>query len=118
MSTDIQITDANNLYIVDGDLVIASESTEVKQALKMRLLSWQGEWIQDVASGLPWLDKILAHNVSQDVKDRLIKKEILGTKHVTRLLRYEFGINRTTGTIYIDFAVDTEFGPTVVQVIT
>jgi hypothetical protein len=116
MSVDLKLTEQHALQLTDGDLVLATESEEVAQATKIRLLFWLGEWILNVALGTDWLNGVFAVHTSQERRDRLIKRRILDTKHVQQLTKYEFGMDYVARGAAIDFRATTDFGEVDVEI--
>jgi hypothetical protein len=99
----------------DGDLVYGSgndflvDSPEaVGQAIKNRLLLWQGEWFLDLAAGTPWAQQILGFQ-AQSTRDIALRQVILGTPFVTSLLNFSSNLDARRG-LSVSCQVDTAFG--------
>lgn len=68
---DLKLTTDHDLEIVNGDLVLVTKEEEVAQAIKIALLTVQGEWVYDQNLGIPWFDDMY--------QPRFTKAEILRT---------------------------------------
>ena len=77
----------------------------VGQAVKTRLLLWEGEWFLDQTDGTPYLQDIMGVNTNYDIE---IKARILGTPGVTEIVTYsshidslrKLSVNCTLNTLY------------------
>jgi hypothetical protein len=117
MSTDIKLGDtSHDLEIVNGDLQLIIEEEEVKQAVKIRLLFWRGEWILDYTIGVAYINGIFDNLKSQEFKDQQIKQAILGTPHIRQLIDYKYGVDSNTQTAAIEFTATTDYGDVVVEI--
>jgi hypothetical protein len=107
---DIALDSTNDLNIVEGDLVIITESNLISQNLKIRLLTFYGEFFRDTRKGVRYFEDILVKSPSLPKIETLLKNEILGTEGVNKLLSfalvYDASIRRAT----VSFSVDTTFG--------
>lgn len=81
----------------------------VAQAIKTRILLWKYEWWEDLEDGLPMRQEILD---SRDIAhvDYVIKKRIMGTKHVNSILFYDSEFDVSSREYKASFMVDTDFG--------
>ena len=85
------------------------------QAVKTRLTLWVGEWYLNILSGTPYLQNILGKK-RQEQADAAVQDRALRTLGVTSLGNYESRVNENTRKLSITFDVNTEFGPTEVEV--
>jgi hypothetical protein len=118
MSTDLKLDSSHDIVVTSGDLELATESTEVAQSCKIRLLLWQGEWILDFTEGVNWIDDIFDVSTSYEQKNSIIKAAILGAEHVESIIEYEFSMDYVNKGAQIDFTATSEFGDVVVEVLT
>ena len=119
MSSDLKLgTATHDLEIVNGDLQLVTESEEVAQSVKIRLLFWKGEWILDYSKGVEYINGIYDLGKSQEYKDQQFKKAILGTKHMKQIIDYVFGVDSANQTASVEFEATTEYGDVVVEIIT
>ena len=87
----------------------------VAQAVKTRLLLWQGEWFLDLSEGTPWNQQILA-NSRPGTRDAAIRNRILGTPFVTRILDYASSVDVKSRSFTVSCKIDTAFGEASVTV--
>lgn len=87
----------------------------VAQVVRTSLLLWLAEWYLDISAGMPWIQGVLGkHN--QDTADLTVQDYILGIQGVTDISRYE-SIGQQPQRLYLaQTTIDTQFGPTNVQV--
>lgn len=106
---DIKVDDNDNIVIENGDIAIVKDAEEVEQSLKIRLKMWLGEWFLDESLGLDFLGKIFKKNYSKQDIDNEIKKVILGTFGVVRILAYSSEVIKENKleTLKVKFSVST-----------
>lgn len=85
------------------------------QAVETGLMLWQGEWYQDTTKGTPYVAGVLGKH-SQDTADSTIKAQVLGTQGVTGISSYVSTLDSEKRSLKIDISVDTQYGPTQVQI--
>ena len=100
-----------DLVFVNRDLATLSGAELVQQRLAIILQMFKGEWFLDADAGIPWLQEILKKGVDATVVDAILRKAILDTEDVNRLLTYESSIDAAARTISVAFSVDTVYGP-------
>lgn len=44
------------LFADDGDVWLVQGGREVREAVRRRVMAWEGEWFWDRTFGVPWLD--------------------------------------------------------------
>jgi hypothetical protein len=76
----------------------------VLQNLKTRFGIFKGSWRYDRNAGIPYFDDILVHSPRLEVVRRYFYDTIMGTPGVSSVLKLDLRIDRTTGTLYVDFA--------------
>lgn len=85
---DIKVDDNDNIVLENGDIAIVKDIEEIEQSLKIRLQMWLGEWFLDESLGLDFLGKIRKKNYSLQEVDKEIKRVIIETFGVVRILTY------------------------------
>jgi len=118
MATDLKLTESHDLEIVDGDLVLVTEGTEVAQSAKIHLLTLEGEWFLNYLIGLPWFDRILKISTSLEEKEALIKSAILAVDGVLGIASFELGFDPVSHQMSIEFEADTIYGPVLQRIVT
>jgi hypothetical protein len=92
-------------------LAIVSGSELVTQRLQVALQLFKGEWFLDADAGIPWYQEILEKGVDVTVVDSILRKQILATEGVNRILTYSSSIDAATRIVSVAFTVDTVYGP-------
>ena len=100
-----------DLVFVNRDLATVSGAELVQQRLAIIPRMFKGEWFLDADAGIPWFQEILEKGVDTTVVDAILRKAILDTEDVNRLLTYESSIDVASRTISVAFSVDTVYGP-------
>lgn len=106
----------------DGDYTFGQGSANflvnspecVAQAVKTRLLLWQGEWFLDKTSGTPWSQSILGIRTNPTY-DLVIQNRVLETKGVISIDEYESFLDGKTRHVSVNMLITTTFGQTRVQ---
>lgn len=84
---DIHLDDA-------GNLVMVRDTQAVGQHIRQRLMTYEGEWFLDSASGVTWLTDILGFQYDPVIAESLIKTEILETDGVVDIDSFSVRFNR------------------------
>ena len=103
--------DTNDLTFEDRDLATVSGSELVAQRLQVALQLFKGEWFLDADAGIPWYQEILEKCVPTTVVDSILRKQIVATEGVNRILKYASSIDAATRIVSVAFTVDTVYGP-------
>lgn len=75
-----------------GSADFLSDVEAVAQAVRTRLLLFQGEWWEDISIGLPFWQGIAGQNMNTETKravDMLVQDRILGTEGVSGIVRFQ-----------------------------
>ena len=103
---DIKL-DLNAISLNNGDAIwingpltregITGPFTEnVAQRLRIRLLSFEGEWFLDTTYGVPWWSRILGQKPTKSAIDQILQQEILAENGVKELVSFTSSFaNRT-----------------------
>jgi hypothetical protein len=96
-----------------GTIVLTTDkATEYRQKMQARLSAFQGEWRYDLASGLPWYEKILIKNPKlADVRE-ILKRAILSVPGTVSVTFTSFNFDAGTRTLSIAFRTTTDFQST------
>lgn len=105
------VQSTNDLKFADRDLSTVAGSLLVTQRLQVALQLFKGEWFLDADAGIPWYQEILEKGVPVTVVDSILRKQILATEGVNRILTYSSSIDAETRIISVAFTVDTVYGP-------
>jgi len=103
--------------IVTSGVQFISEREEIAQTIKTRLQLFMGEYFRNINEGTPWFQAILPKETNLALKDALIKRQIIQTQGVVRLLSYdsdysinirEYSINASVLTIFGEIEINQE----------
>ena len=98
-----------------GTATFIQSSEAVGQAIKTRLLLWQGEWWEDLEEGLPMMQRILGFRNTQQAADILIRERILGTENVLNIISFDSSYDGDTRSYSYQSEVATAFGNIVIS---
>jgi hypothetical protein len=116
MATDLELNDAWDLDLVDGDLVLIRDRAEVLQSVKIRLLFIATEWAFDFTIGVPWANGMFDIRWPKIKKESYLKKAITETLGVRALINFEFNIDREEHGAFVAFTAETIYGPVTAEV--
>ena len=89
--TDLLLTDgSHDLVIVNGDLVVIpfiEDSTA--QRLKIRLLTFKGEWFLNTDFGVPYYQTVFKKITTKGQVDSVFRTQILDTPDVETITAFE-----------------------------
>lgn len=60
----------------------------VAQRLRIRLLSFEGDWFLDTTYGIPWWQRILGQKPTKSAIDQILQQEILSENGVKELVSF------------------------------
>ena len=116
--TDIQLNRRTHDLEFNGyDLILVDEVDLIRQRIKQRLLTIQGEWFLNTDIGLPWFDQILGKGGDQEQINALLIQQIAETEGVDALIEFDLTINRSTRVAVCNFRV-TALGTEIAEEIT
>lgn len=93
MDTDVTSTGYGDLLFVNGTCPVTDENRlTVAQRLRIRLLTFLGEWFLDTTYGVPYWT-ILGRKTSKSVVDRIFQTEILKEQGVLEILEFNSALN-------------------------
>lgn len=96
----------------NGPPAVTSTPTEnVAQRLKIKLLTFKGEWFQNILYGVPYRQDILGHKVSKTRVDRIFQEAILEERGVKEIVSFESFLSGRT--YNMKFSVRADSGLTV-----
>jgi hypothetical protein len=92
--------------------VTSSISGGLKQRLKIKLLTFTGEWFLDVNYGTPYFQEIVGKNRSKATIDIILRDVISADKDVIDITRFESTLS--TDRVYsLNFSVKSRDGTTI-----
>ena len=94
--SDLKLDADHDIVIENGDLVFvgktednADKIEEIKQRVKIRVLTAKGEWLYDTEKGIDYKGRIFAADVEDDMREAHIRAEISDVEGVTLVSRVE-----------------------------
>lgn len=91
----------------------AERAEAVAQNVKTRLLLLQEEWFLDTRAGVPWLQKIMVKPVRLLLANTIIKRTMLQTVGVTKIVKYSTSFDRETRRLTVAATLNTIYGETI-----
>jgi hypothetical protein len=93
----------NDIYVVDGDLVLVTASEAIVQFVKQKLRTFLGEWFLDLSIGVPYFEEVFKKAPNLTVIDAAIKDQILSTPGIVELLEFTMDAEPATRLLRIEF---------------
>lgn len=87
-----------------------SDQKEIAQTVTTRLRLFLGEYFRDITKGTPWFQSILGKGQSLDVKDAVLKRQILQTAGVQSIFEFNTDFDLTERKYSISTGIITPFG--------
>ncbi|MET3654099.1 hypothetical protein [Dyella japonica] len=108
--------DANGDYVFGhGQSDFYRDQPEaVAQAVQTRLELFSGEWFLDTSAGLPWRTQVLG-KYTQNIRDFVIKQQIVNTQGVQSLDSYSSSVDPNTRRFSVSASITTIYGPATVE---
>lgn len=93
---DIKLgTNSHDLIFEDNDFQLTqTEDASLAQRLKIKLLTFQGEFFLNQNLGTPWYQSILGKPRSKETIDSILKSIILEEDEVIQILEFRSNIDR------------------------
>lgn len=101
--------DANGDIVTSGVQFI-SEREEIAQTINTRLKLFLGEYFRNTQDGTAWYQSVLGKGSTLTNKDSVIKRRIVQTDNVTRLLTYNSEYDQDTRQYTVTGSVLTPYG--------
>ena len=100
------------LFVNGATPVTTSISDGLKQRLKIKLLTFKGEWFLDVNYGTPYFQQIVGKNRSKGTVDIIFRQVISSDKDVINITRFESRLSADR--VYsLNFSVKSRDGTTI-----
>lgn len=103
--------DENGDYSFGNKLAdfLVNSPDAVAQAVKTRLMLWQGEWFANINSGTPYDTRILGNN-TLPLYDQAVREVIAGTQGVVSIVDYASYYDSNSRSVTIAAILDTVYG--------
>lgn len=116
--TDILLDrSTHDLRIPGYDLQLVDGVDLIRQRIKQRLLTIQGEWFLNTDVGLPWFDQIIGKGAQEEQISALIIQNIAETEGVDAVIEFDLTFNRRARTMLVQFRV-TALGTEILEELT
>lgn len=100
----------HDILIKDGDFLLIDNAERVAQQIKVKLLTFLGEWFLDTTWGVPYLEYILVKQPNQELIKQILSEQILSIDDVKSLNALELDYQVKVRTLIINYEVSTEYG--------
>lgn len=108
---DLKLTATGDLAI-GTDLIFTTGIDAVAQGIRIRVLTFRGEWRLNLDSGVPYYQDILGQAFDQARAQSAVRAAILGTPNVNSILSLSVSMDESTRTLVVSWTADTVFGVT------
>lgn len=102
--------DANGDYVLNR-FITQTEATV--QAVETRLRLFKGEWFLNLDDGVPWFQRVLIKPARLREVESIIRRTILQTEGVERLIKFDFIFDGETRKLSVEFEARTIYGDNV-----
>lgn len=110
MSLDLKLNPLHDLSIEDRNLVIVDGAAQVRQQIKISLMTWLGEYFLDDTFGVPYLESILVKSPSRNEIESVLRARINDVPGVDRVIGMTLDIDRQRRTLAVSFTASTPEG--------
>lgn len=100
----------HDILIKDGDFLLIDNAERVAQQIKVKLLTFLGEWFLDNTWGVPYLEYILVKQPNQELIKQILSEQISSVDDVKSLNALELDYQVKVRTLIIKYEVSTEYG--------
>lgn len=94
--SDIQLDTTGDIVLTSGDFVMLADAAAVGQHVSIRLKFLKGEFFRDTRLGVDYYGIIFQRPVNLPVIDALLKRAMLTTPGVDKILNYTSDLNTAT----------------------
>ena len=100
----------HDILIKDGDFLLIDNAERVAQQIKVKLLTFLGEWFLDTTWGVPYLEYILVKQPNQELIKQIQSEQISSVDDVKSLNALELDYQVKIRTLIVNYEVSTEYG--------
>jgi len=80
----------HDCVFINGECPVTQQRIDVvPQRLKIRLLTFLGEWVFNTVYGVPYFQSILGHKTAKESIDNIFREQILLENGVAEILTFE-----------------------------
>jgi hypothetical protein len=110
MSRQLQTTDAGDLEVSEGQLVIVTGKDSLAQSIGQRLKTSLGEWRYDLSNGVPYIQRLAGRTRDDSLIRAILSEVILETPGVVRIVRLELDLDPVTRIMTVGGEVQIDLG--------
>ena len=100
---------------VNGQCPVVTDPVErVMQRLKIKLLTFKGEWFHNTEYGVPYWQEVLGKKVSKSRVDIILQEAVLEEPGVVEIVSFSSSLERRSYSLEIRIRVRGETGTSVV----
>lgn len=107
---DLALDGDGDLSIVDGTLQTVDGDAHLSQFLRIRLLTFLGEWFLDQRIGVPYFRDVLVKDPNPTVLRGVFRRVIANTPGVVQILAFSTSLESTTRQLSVAWEVLTDTG--------
>lgn len=100
----------HDILIKDGDFLLIDNAERVAQQIKVKLLTFLGEWFLDTTWGVPYLEYILVKQPNQELIKQILSEQISSVDDVKSLNALELDYQVKIRALIVNYEVSTEYG--------
>ena len=100
----------HDILIKDGEFLLIDNAERVAQQIKVKLLTFLGEWFLDTTWGVPYIEYILVKQPNQELIKQILSEQISSVDDVKSLNALELDYQVKVRTLIINYEVSTEYG--------
>lgn len=100
----------HDIIIKYGDFLIIDNAERVAQQIKVRILTFLGEWFLDNTHGIPYLEYILVKQPNPALIKQILSEQISAVNDVKSLTSIELDYDVKNRTLIVNYEVTTDFG--------
>lgn len=108
---------AHDLSVPGYDLQFVDGVDLIRQRIKQRLLTIQGEWFLNTDIGLPWFEQIIGKGAQEEQVSALLIQNIVETEGVDAVIEFDLTFNRKARKMLVQFRV-TALGTEILEELT
>ena len=116
--SDLKLDADHDLTLENGELVFVGKTTdtddlieEIKQRVKIRLLTAKGEWLYDIEKGIDYMGRIFAGHLEDEAREAHIRAELSDVEGVTMVREIELILDDETRGLTVNAEIETIYGP-------
>lgn len=107
--TDILLDSTGDL-VIDSDIRFATGLNSISQGIRIRILTFFGEWFLNKEIGVRWFEDILGQPFDQSVVMSTIRDQIIATPNVLSIESLTASYESSIRTLKVNWKVNTIYG--------